>query len=109
MKEKHFKLFEWTHHIATFAGVFLGIKFLFNGSGGAFKKILLGIFTFFQSFALLKVLAELAAGQNREAKRLESSYKKLEGTWGAKKDNIFFASIMALSVLFKAGVPFLFK
>lgn len=109
MKERHFKMFAWVHHIATLTGVILGIKFLFNKSGGVFRKILLGIFTFFQSFALLKVLAELICGQNLEAKRLENSYKKLEGTWGAKKDNVFFASIMALSVLFKTGVPFLLK
>ena len=53
------KICSWIHHIATFIGVFIGMKRLLEKRGGIIRKGILGLFLGSQLFAVCKILADM--------------------------------------------------
>lgn len=68
------KICSWIHHIATFIGVFIGMKRLLEKRGGIIRKGILGLFLGSQLFAVCKILADMILGR-KELKRLVKKWK----------------------------------
>lgn len=98
------KICSWIHHIATFIGIFIGTKRLFEKRGGMIRKGILGIFLGSQLFAVCKILADMILGRNR----IEEVYEKMEAVCSSpNRRKIMLAGMTALSVLFKTGTPYI--
>ncbi len=98
MCEKELSICIGIHHIATVVGVLEGIYYLFTGRQKFWKSCVIFLMTVFQSFAGLKIIADLRRGRSRltdrcrRLKRLGCSRRQEKGVlWG----------IAALSALFK--------
>lgn len=98
------KICSWIHHIATFIGVFIGMKRLLEKRGGIIRKGILGLFLGSQLFAVCKILADMILGRNG----IEEACEKMEAVFSSPNQRrSMLAGMMALSVLFKIGTPYI--
>lgn len=98
------KICSWIHHIATFLGIFIGTKQLLEKRGGIIRKGILGLFLGSQLFAVCKILADMIVGRNG----IEEACEKMEAVCSTPNQRRgMLAGVMALSVLFKVGSPYI--
>lgn len=86
------------HHIATFVGILEGIYYLFAGRQPFWKSCMIFFMTAFQSFAGMKIIADLRAGRSR----LRDSFTRLKqlGCSRRQEQGILWG-VVVLSTLFK--------
>lgn len=98
MREKELSICIGIHHIATFLGIWEGIYYLAKGRQNLFRSCVIFLLTTFQSWAGLKILADLKAGRSR----LEESYRSLDKLKGNReKKRGFLWGLVLSSAVFK--------
>ena len=98
MHKKEISICIGIHHIATLVGVLEGIYYLFAGRQPFWKSCVIFLMTVFQSFAGMKILADLRRGRSR----LTDSCQDLEriGCTNRQERGMLWGSA-ALSALLK--------
>lgn len=98
MQEKELSICTGIHHIATFLGISEGIYYLAAGKQGFLRSSVIFLLTVIQSWAGIKILADLKAGRSR----LTESYRSLDKLKGSrKKKRWFLCGLILSSTVFK--------
>ena len=98
MGEKELSVCIGIHHIATLLGISEGIYYLFAGKQRFWRSCGVFLHTVFQSWAGLKILADLQKGKSR----LNESYRNLEKIKSSRRQRrgILWGMVLS-STLFK--------
>ncbi|MXP76027.1 hypothetical protein GN277_11705 [Lachnospiraceae bacterium WCA-9-b2] len=98
MGEKELSVCIGIHHIATLLGISEGIYYLFAGKQRFWRSSGVFLLTVFQSWAGLKILADLQKGKSR----LNESYRNLEKIKSSRRQRrgILWGMVLS-STLFK--------
>lgn len=98
MKEKELFVCIWIHHIATFAGISEGIYYLISGNRRVWKNCMIFLLTAFQSWAGLKILADIRKGKSRLADSCKGLKELSENK--RERERILWTLVLA-STIFK--------
>ncbi len=98
MREKELSICIGIHHIATLVGISEGMYYLFAGKQRLLRSLGVLLLTVLQSWAGLKILADLRKGKSR----LKDSYRNLEKIESSRRQRqgILWGMVLS-STLFK--------
>ena len=98
MREKELSICIGIHHIATFWGITEGIYYLLARRQRFLRSSMIFLLTVFQSWAGIKILADLRDGRSR-LKESYTSLQKIKGGRGGTRGLLWGAALS--SALFK--------
>lgn len=110
MSKKEWKICTWIHHIATAAGLCIGMINYKKHTGSAWKSNLLLLYIVSQVWAAVKIAASLFADDagRTSHKDMQKSYDNIHTLSKNKKEERRWAGVLcALSAVFKIGTPIL--
>ncbi|MEZ3487284.1 MAG: hypothetical protein K1W22_12045 [Lachnospiraceae bacterium] len=98
MRKKELSFCIGIHHIATFIGILEGIYYLLAGRRQFWKNCVIFCMTAFQSFAGMKIIADLRRGRSR----LNDSFMRFRRLGcGRRQEQGILWGLVVLSTLFK--------
>lgn len=104
MREKDLNKCIWIHHIATFMGLFCGMWNFMREKAGGCRTFALVLYIESQIWAAFKIFVDFGNGGSRLKKSFERIQARCKDEHQEKK---IVAVLVAGSVLFKLGVPYL--
>lgn len=104
MKEKELDIYIWLHHIATFFGLFCGMRVLAGKKLSKCRICVLVLYIETQIWGAVKIIRDVRNGRFR----LRDSFVKIQKhRQSTCQERAVIAGLTCGSVIFKAGVPWL--